>query len=281
MATFVIVHGGFGGGWEWTPVARLLRGLGHEVFTPTLSGMGEHSHLASTQHVGISTHVQDIVSVLEFEDLHNVVLLGSGYGGIPVTSAADRVAHRVGLVGYLDALVPYDGECALDLLPPSFGAFVRGSLDESGEAWRIPVLVDPLPPASFGSPEERSAHATRRRDQPVLTFVEPVFLTGAIDHVPRAFLRCTMTDLPDESDVDPIEAMVARAQDGFWHYREVPAPHDPHLSHPAIVVRALTELVVKVLEKLPPTTVQLPTQARHDLAAEKQKERADWVWSPS
>ena len=281
MATFVIVHGGFGGGWEWTPVARLLRGLGHEVFTPTLSGMGEHSHLASSQHVGLSTHIQDVVGVIEFEDLHHVVLVGSGYGGIPITCAADRLAHRVGLVVYLDALVPYDGECALDLVPDAFGAFVRGGLEQSGEDWRVPTLVDPLPQPTFESPVERETHAARLRDQPAQTFVEPVYLSGAIEHVPRAFLRCTMTDLVDDEDVDPIEAMVGRAQDGFWHYRDLPAAHDPHLTHPQVVVRALTELVTNVLEKLPPTTVQLPTQVRHDIAAEKQKERVDWVWSPS
>ena len=281
MATFVIVHGGFGGGWEWTPVARLLRGLGHEVYTPTLSGMGEHSHLASGQPVGLSTHVQDIVGVLEFEDLHHVVLVASGYGGIPATCAADRVAHRVGLMAYLDALVPEDGECALDMLPAAFGDFVRGSVEQSGEDWRVPTLVDPLPPATFESPEERAAHAARLRDQPAMTFVEPVYLSGAIHHVPRAFLRCTMTELLDEGDVDPIEAMTRRAADGFWHYRELQVAHDPHLSNPSLTVRALTELVVNVLEKLPDTSVQLPSQARADVANEKQKERVDWVWSPS
>jgi pimeloyl-ACP methyl ester carboxylesterase len=281
MATFVIVHGGFGGGWEWTPVARLLRGLGHEVYTPTLSGMGEHCHLAGSVPVGLSTHVQDIVGQLEFEDLHQVVLVGSGYGGIPVTCAADRIAHRVGLVVYLDALVPYDSESALDLLPKAFGEFVRESLDEFGETWRVPTLVDPLPPPTFSSPEARTAHRSRLRDQPAMTFVEPVYLTGAMDHIPRAFLRCTMSDLLDENDVDPVAAMIARAHDGFWHYRELAAPHDPHLTHPQVTVRALTELVANVLEKLPPSTVQLPTQIVKERAVEKEKERVDWVWSPS
>ena len=114
-----------------------------------------------------------------------------------------------------------------------------------------------------------------------MTFVEPVYLSGAIHHVPRAFLRCTMTELLDEGDVDPIEAMTRRAADGFWHYRELQVAHDPHLSNPSLTVRALTELVVNVLEKLPDTSVQLPSQARADVANEKQKERVDWVWSPS
>ncbi len=88
MATFVIVHGAFGGGWEWTPVAQALRQSGHEAYTPTLSGMGERSHLGP--RVGLTTHVEDIVAVLEFEDLHNVVLCGASYGGMAVSAAAGQ-----------------------------------------------------------------------------------------------------------------------------------------------------------------------------------------------
>src|SRR5262245_53166376 len=281
MATFVIVHGGFSGGWEWTPVARQLRGLGHEVYTPTLTGMGEHSHLSGIMPVGLSTHVQDIVALLEFEDLHDVVLVGSGYGGIPVTMAADRVAHRVGLVVYLDALVPNDGECALDLLPAPFGQFVRDSVLQLGESWRVPTLVDPMPAPSFASLQDRDAHAVRLRDQPVMTFVEPVYLTGAIDHVPRAYLRCTLTELADEGDINPVDTMVARAQDGFWHFRELAAPHDPQITHVPVIVRTLAELVASVLEKLPARGVALPTQVARDRAAEREKDRSDWMWSPS
>ncbi len=90
MATIVIVHGGFGGGWEWTPVAQTLRESGHVVFTPTLSGMGERSHLGPG--LGLGTHIEDVVAVLEFKDLHDVVLCGASYGGMAVTGAADRVA---------------------------------------------------------------------------------------------------------------------------------------------------------------------------------------------
>ncbi len=90
VSIFVIVHGGFGGGWEWTPVAQALRDNGHIVFTPTLSGMGERSHLGPGLVLG--THIEDVVAVLEFEDLHDVVLCGASYGGMAVTGAADQVA---------------------------------------------------------------------------------------------------------------------------------------------------------------------------------------------
>ena len=143
MATFVIVHGAFGGGWEWTPVADRLRGSGHDVFTPTLTGMGERSHLGP--RVGLSTQVDDVVSVLEFEDLEDVVLCGASYGGMAVTGAADRVAERIAMVIYIDALVPSDGQAGLDLLPEEFGDLVRGAADDDGHGW-VPVPAAILPP---------------------------------------------------------------------------------------------------------------------------------------
>jgi pimeloyl-ACP methyl ester carboxylesterase len=116
IATFVIVHGGWGGGWEWATVARVLRERGHEVFTPTLTGMGERAHLGRLE-VGLATHVEDVVAVLELEDLHDVVLCGHSYGGMPVSGGADLASERIRLVIYIDALVPCDGQSAFDLLP--------------------------------------------------------------------------------------------------------------------------------------------------------------------
>ena len=133
VSIFVIVHGGFGGGWEWTPVSQLLQERGHVVFTPTLTGMGERSHLGP--RVGLGTHIADVVAVLEFEDLHDVVLCGASYGGMAVTGAADRAPERVALVVYVDALVPVDGQSGVDLLPEWFGALVRAGADEHGHGW--------------------------------------------------------------------------------------------------------------------------------------------------
>ena len=91
IASFLIVHGGWGGGWEWTDVgARSLRGRGHDVFTPTLAGMGERWHLGHREVEGSGTHVEDILAVLDFEDIHDVILCGASYGGMPVTGAANR-----------------------------------------------------------------------------------------------------------------------------------------------------------------------------------------------
>ena len=113
MSTYVLVHGGAHGGWCYRPVAERLRAAGHEVWAPTLTGLGERSHLRSVD-VDLETHLDDVVNVLFYEDLHDVILVGHSYGGVVITGVADRAVDRVGHLVYLDALVPVNGECAAD-----------------------------------------------------------------------------------------------------------------------------------------------------------------------
>jgi pimeloyl-ACP methyl ester carboxylesterase len=241
MATLVIVHGAFGGGWEWSDVARELRARGHEVFTPTLTGMGERFHLGP--EVGLATHVADVVAVLEYEDLRSVVLCGASYGGMPVAGAADRAADRTALVVYIDALVPRDGQSVLDLVPEEFGAMVRAATDDRGHGWmEVPEAI--LPPTELISAGSRAGYVGRLRPQPVGTFTEPVRLTGASDRIPRAFVRCTAAEV--DIGGDPIAPMAARARAERWTYREIAAPHDPQLFDPAGTAAVLHELAGSV-----------------------------------
>jgi len=250
---FVIVHGGFGGGWEWTPVAQTLRESGHVVFTPTLSGMGERSHLGPG--LGLGTHIEDVVAVLEFEDLHDVVLCGASYGGMAVTGAADRVAERIALLVYLDALVPVDGQSGLDLLPDGFGEIVRAAADEQGQGWvAIPDAL--LPPQGLIAEATRTRYVARLRNQPVATFTEPIHLTGSVARVPRAFIRCTGHEL--DVGGDPIEPMAARARTEGWPYRELRAPHDPHLFDPTATAATLEELAAAASTDRRPSARPLP-----------------------
>lgn len=237
MGTFVIVHGGFGGGWEWTPVAQALRARGHLVFTPTLSGMGERAHLGP--RVGLGTHVEDVLAVLELEDLDGVVLCGASYGGMAVTAVADRVPARIAMLVYVDALVPEDGQCGLDLLPAWFGELVRAVGDDEGHGW-VGVPPEVLPPAGVVAEEVRARYVARLRPQPVATFTEPARLAGAGAGVRRAFVRCTGGQF--DAGGDPIAAMAARARAAGWEYRELAAPHDPQLFDPAGTAAVLHEL---------------------------------------
>jgi pimeloyl-ACP methyl ester carboxylesterase len=245
VASFVIVHGAFGGGWEWTPVARLLRQRGHEVFTPTLTGMGERSHVAHGGAADLSTHIADVTAVLEFEDLQGVVLCGASYGGMAVIGAADRASKRVALVIYIDAPVPRDGQSGLDLLPETFGAVVRDGIHRHGPGWRVPmaaeVLESSLPSGSVPA-QVRERVAARIRPHPAATFTEVIHLSGAVERLPRAFIRCTGSDFAGSLGGDPVEPSAARARAEGWLYRELAAPHDPHLFDAAATSVVLDEL---------------------------------------
>jgi pimeloyl-ACP methyl ester carboxylesterase len=111
--TFVLVHGAWHGGWCWKKVTPLLRAAGHEVFAPTLTGLGERSHLL-TRDVGLDTHITDIEQVLEYEDLRNVVLVGHSYAGMVITGVGDRAADRIGQLVYVDAFLPEHGKALTD-----------------------------------------------------------------------------------------------------------------------------------------------------------------------
>lgn len=257
MSVFVVVHGAWGGGWEWLPVARLLRQRGHDVFTPTLTGMGERSHLGRHERVGLATHVEDVVAVLEFENLRDVVLCGASYGGMPVTGAADRAADRIGLVVYVDALVPRAGESALDLLPEAFGEKVRKGVAEHGQHWRMPIPADlllALLPADALPDQVRAGYVARLRDHPAASFMEPVQLTDGIARVRRAFIRCTTGDFAEELGGDPIEACAVRARAEGWPYRELSAPHDPQVFNPLGVATLLEEMARTVSTGAPSRT---------------------------
>ncbi len=125
--TVVMVHGATAGGWEWKPPAKFLEADGHDVYRVTLTGLGERYHLASAE-VDLETHIEDVVNVILFEDLHNVVLTGHSYGGMVVTGVLNRIPERLSHVIYFDAAVPEDGQCIYDLFdgPPSGAKVVDG-----------------------------------------------------------------------------------------------------------------------------------------------------------
>src|SRR3954447_2257025 len=131
MATYVLVHGGGHGGWCYQRVARLLRSDGHEVHAPTLTGLGERSHLVGPQ-VDLDMHIRDVVALLHFEDLRDVILVGHSYGGMVITGVADRASDRIGRLVYLDAATPVNNQSLLDVTGPTlavardFGQVVDG-----------------------------------------------------------------------------------------------------------------------------------------------------------
>src|SRR5690242_11549316 len=142
MSTYVLVHGAWHGSWCWKRVRKALQAQGHEVFTPTLTGLGERLHVLSPQ-VNLETHIDDVVNLIRREELSNVVLCGHSYGGAVVSGAADRAPERIGALVYLDAFLLDDGRSVHDELPPKDRNAQLEDARVHGEGWK----VSPIPAA--------------------------------------------------------------------------------------------------------------------------------------
>jgi pimeloyl-ACP methyl ester carboxylesterase len=243
-ATFVLVHPAWHGAWYWKKVAPLLRAKGHEVYTPTLTGLGELAHLARPE-VGLRTHIEDVASVLEYGDLRSVILVGNSSGGAVITGVAERAPQRIAQLVYLDAFVPADGQSILDLLPRdrrrAFEEFARSE----GKGWLLPRFA-PLPWEQivrniWGVNDKADVQwmLPRLVATPFGHFTEPVERTNrASDTLARTYVRCLEFK---HAGFDEYAAMARRTP--TWRYREMASPHLPPVTHP----RELTELLVELV----------------------------------
>lgn len=229
MTTYVLVHGAWGGAHGFRLVRPLLAARGHEVFTPSLTGIGERSHLASPQ-VSLTTHIQDVVNVIWYEDLRDVVLLGFSYGGMVVTGAVSHIADRVSHLVYLDAFVPRNGESLYDLTGQQ-GSRVLGL----GEEWLV------LPRRrEYDQPEHAAFADPRRTPHPVGCFTEPVRLPHPLEQYPfsRLYIKATAETGP--------EAFVTAARHArsspAWDYREIATNHLVPYNRPGELAGILLEL---------------------------------------
>ena len=237
MATFVIVHGAWSGAHAWRWVRPILRGAGHEVMTPSLTGLGERAHLA-TPATNLDTHVTDVAAVLHYEDLHDVVLVGHSYGGMVITGVADRAPERIRHLVYLDADVPREGESDLDLVPAEERAGYEESARTRGDGWRVPPpFPDPLPP---GLPPEVMWTVARMVPHPLASLTQPLHLEDEPPDLPRTFVLCTEGK---EGEAEP--PYVARVRtDPAWRLVELAATHTAHVTAPEKVSRALQDVAV-------------------------------------
>ena len=176
--TFVLVHGAYHGGWCWRRVADLLEAKGHKVYTPTLTGLGERSHLMSTA-VNMDMHIADIVNVFKWEGLENAVLVGHSYGGWPVSGAIEQVLPQVSSIVFLDAFLPVDGETGTDQQSQENRAQVTKAF-AAGEASR------PAPKASsfeVADPKDIAWVESKMTPQPIGVTLQPIKLTYSRDRV--------------------------------------------------------------------------------------------------
>ena len=235
MTDFVLVHGFGGGGWCWRQCADLMAAAGHRVFTPTLSGVGDRAHLLG-RHITLSTHVADVASLIEWEELNEVVLVGHSYGGAVVSGAADRVRERLATLVYLDAFVLGDGDSVLDLQPPERREFYRRQAAENGFGWLIPP-----PPSSFW--KLARAVDVERKDRlatphPLACLEERLVMhhTGAPPYR-RAYIWAR------GFTPSPFQALAARAREADdWLYREIDSGHMTMLDDAPETARLLIDV---------------------------------------
>jgi len=225
----VLVHGAWHGGWCYARVAEIVRARGHRVFAPTLTGLGERVHLA---HAGITLtdHVTDIVNVLRYEDLRDVVLCGHSYGGLVVSGVVEAVPERIAALVFLDAFVPENGQSLLDLLPETIRAHqIEAAAANAG-------FLPPLSAEYFGVNERDRAYVDAQCvPQPLATFREALVLTGAREGVPhKTYLRAgRYRSIPFDAARDAVTGAPG------WVVDTIPSGHDVMLDAPEALASAL------------------------------------------
>jgi len=230
MATFVLVHGAWGGSYGFGATRRLLQAQGHEVFTPSLTGIGERVHLSSAQ-VNLTTHITDVVNSVLYEDLRDIVLLGFSYGGFVVAGALDHIAPRVAQLVFLDAFVPNDGDTVNAVTgwsPPGIGP---------GVDWALPPLPREYEDAAAGVFSE-----VRRVPHPIGCFSEPVKLSQPIEafDMPLTYIKAT----GEPRDEGPFWEAGDRARgSSAWTYHEIDCNHMIPSNRPGELAELLAGLV--------------------------------------
>jgi pimeloyl-ACP methyl ester carboxylesterase len=230
--TFVLVHGAWHGGWCWQRVADRLRDKGHRVFTPTLTGLGERSHLLRAG-VDLKTHIADVANVLKWERLTDVVLCGHSYGGFVISGVAEEMASAIRSIVFLDAFVPGNGEAVRDLTGAAVQDTIRTALQ------RGDLAIPPRPAEAFGVNSADRAWVDRLCvGQPIGTFTDKIALTGVRERIAcKCYIRAKSYANPGFD-----RAYNAVESDPSWRTYEVACGHDVMVDSPD----RLTEILLEV-----------------------------------
>jgi len=232
MSTYVLVHGAWHGSWCWQRVRRALQMQGHEVFTPTLTGVGERSHLLSP-HVNLNTHIDDVANLIKWEELSNVVLCGHSYGGAVVSGVADRLPERISALVYLDAFVLENGQSLHDTLPTHQRDLQLDAARRDGEGWKVP----PIPAEVFNVNARDRAWSNRQCTMhPLATFQQAIQLNGKADAVKKVTFILA-TGFKDS----PFPQFYERAKAEGWKTLTVSCGHEVMLDIPEELTRMLVE----------------------------------------
>ena len=234
MGTIVLAHGAWSAAWAWKKMRPLFRAAGHEFFSPSYTGLGERAHLARPE-IDLSTHIQDVLAVLEFENLTDVTLLGHSYGGMVATGVADKARERIARMVYIDAFAPKDGQSLFDLVGPKAEGNMRAGAAKDGDGWRLPI--NPMPPDT--APADVAWASPRRRPQPIRTFEQKLKLESKEPPPPRHYIYATRNG---PGDVFRQFSERAKGESG-WKSYELDASHNPHITCPDALMALLTRIM--------------------------------------
>ena len=243
MATFVLVPGFWLGGWAWREVAETLRAAGHTVYPVTLTGLGERVHLAGPQ-VNLDTHLADVVNVLRYEDLSEVVLVGHSYAGTVIAGVADQVPERIARLVYVDTWPLPDGVAQIDANSPEDRQRQEQQVATRGDGWRLPLPsweeLDRGNDLGGLGEAERRLMRERAVDQPFGTTTQPVRLVNPVrDALPKTAIWCSLTIAEVQEMTSSYPAMCSELTKPGWQVLELPTGHWPMFSRP----RELAELL--------------------------------------
>ncbi|MHA6764861.1 alpha/beta hydrolase [Streptacidiphilus sp. PAMC 29251] len=238
--TYLLVHGAWHSGACWERVVPILTSAGHRVLAPSLTGHGDKAHLLGPE-VGLDTHVADIVRLIIEDDLTEVVLVGHSYAGLVISAAANQVPERIAHLVYLDAMVPQDGESAVDVMPVTQTLIDLAAKSDAN--WRIPPLPEMLPPHGlFGvtDPADAAWLRTLLSDESALCLQQPVRMDNpAADTVPRTHIHC-VGGLRDGMTRRPVPALQPNGTPAqVW---ELPTGHDCMITTPTELSNLLLKL---------------------------------------
>ena len=245
MANYVLVHGAWHGAWCWDKVVPLLQDAGHHAYTPTLTGLGEQAALLAPE-IGLDTHIQDVVNLIETKDLQHVILVGHSYSGMVITGVADRVPHRVAHLVYLDAVVPHDGQSMADIA--HIGTMLRHKAKRNGDGWCVP----PPREGRFGKgglfdvTEEPDLSLVRSKVTPqsLETFIQPVHIAhkDVVAAIPHTFIECTRRGPVVWLLRRIFMRRMLRPNETAWNRRTLPSGHDAMIIAPQALAQLLLEI---------------------------------------
>ena len=229
------------GGWAFARVTRALRARGHDVYPVTLTGLGERSHLARRE-VNLDTHIDDVVNLVTYEDLRDVVLVGHSYAGIVVSGAANRVGQRLATVAFLDTAPASDGQRHIDFYPPDVAEIMRKQVHDRGDGWRLPFpgfeQLGPPPMLAGVGADARAMLEKRAVAQPFGTYTQPLRLTGkGGDRHRQVLIACN-----GFREVAAAQPKIGAFLTPQWQRHDLDTGHWPMLSAPEPLAALLAQL---------------------------------------